>query len=325
MAAPMVLRWSGVGEPRFPLLEELAPLDTWVLNTYAGCDLRCRYCITAAQGSSWPRVPRSEMRVRLGDELDALADQCGLPPQLGVGAFADVYPNVEVRYGVTRPAVEVLVERGIAFTLVTKGATVLRDADILSSNRRAHVQVSLCSINDQTVARLDPGAPSASERLRVIHALRDAGVRVRVQASPWIPGASDVAALLDRLEPGIPVTVTPLRIPAHVEPFATAQGLTQASVNEAFQREYERVGPRPHLVWSRPPALDGAPPHISDNIGQPAVDHWFNAPAAPEIGPAPTEQRVRFMPARRVLRARYGDRVLRARYGDRVLRAPDGA
>jgi DNA repair photolyase len=252
-----------------------------------------------------PLAPRGEVAARLDQELDELCARDQLPPQLGVGAFADVYPNVEAQYGVTRPALEVLVDRDIAFTLVTKGATVIRDADIFATYRRGHVQISLCSVDDATIAHLDPGAPSATERLRVIHTLRDAGVRVRVQASPWIPGASDVEALLGRLDPSIPVTVTPLRIPAHVEAFATARGLTQANVNEAFQREYERVGPRAHVVWSRPPALDGAPPHISDNIGQPIVDAWTTAARAPHVGPPLAEQRVRLMPARRALRARY--------------------
>jgi DNA repair photolyase len=298
-----------VDEPRFPLLEELGPLDTWVLNTYAGCDIRCRYCITAAQGTSYPRASRREMRSRLGQELETLDERVGLPAQLAVGSYADVYPNVEADYGVTRPALAVLVERHIQFTLVTKGRTVLRDVDLLADDPNVHVQVSLCSVDEDAVAKVDPGAPTVSERLHMIRVLRNAGVRVRVQASPWIPGVSDVAALLERLDPTTPVTVTPLRIPPHVVPFARARGLTQATVNEAFRREYERVGPRPHVVWSRPPALDGAPPHIRDNIGRPTIGDWTAADAAPNIGPAREEQLVRLRPARRALRARYARRA----------------
>lgn len=291
-------------EPRYPLLEELAPLDTWVLNTYAGCDIRCRYCITAAQGPSLPRAPRGEVRSRLQDELDALAATVGLPSRLGVGAFADVYPNVEPAHVVTRPALQVLVERDIEFTLVTKGRTVLRDVDLLTRSRRRHVQISLCAVDEVELRRVDPMAPSAAERLEIVHSLKAAGVRVRVQASPWIPGVSDVAALLARLDPTIPVTVTPLRVPAHVERFAASRGLTQAVVNDAFRREFDRVGPRPHVVWSAPPRHDGAPPHITDNIGRPRMD-MAEADAAPRTGPAIDEQRVRLRPAHGALRARY--------------------
>lgn len=292
-------------EPRYPLLEELAPLDTWVLNTYSACDIGCQYCITAAQGVSLPRVPRAEVKARLRDELAQLAVADAVPARLGVGAFADVYPNVEAHYRVTEPALEVLVDQRLPFTLVTKGTTVLRDVDLLAAFREARVQISLCSVDDDVVARLDPGAPSATERLALIHTLASRGVRVRVQASPWIPGVSDVAALLDRLDAPIPVTVTPLRLPPHVQHFATANGLTQAIVNEAFRQEYERVGPRAHLVWSKPPPLDSAPPHISDNIGQPTVETWTVATAAPRVGPPVREQQVRLTPARRALRRRY--------------------
>lgn len=292
-------------EPRYPLLEELAPLDTWVVNTYAGCDIRCRYCITAAQGPSLPRAPRGEVRPRLRDELDALAGSVGMPPRLGVGSFADVYPNVEATHGVTRPALEVLVERDLAFTLVTKGRTVLRDIDLLSHSRQRRVQISLCAVDEDQVARIDPGAPSVAERLEMVHVLHGAGVRVRVQASPWIPGVSDVAALLERLDVDVPVTVTPLRIPSHVERFAEGRGLTQELVNDAFRREFERVGPRPHVVWSTPPRRDGAPPHIDDNIGRPRMDDRGDADAAPRIGPPIAEQQVTLRPAHRLLRERY--------------------
>jgi hypothetical protein len=201
---------------------------------------------------------------------------------------------------------EVLVERRLPFTLVTKGATVLRDVDLFLTYDHGEVQISLCSVDDDVVARLDPGAPSATERLAIIHRLAEAGVRVRVQASPWIPGVTDVAALLRRVEQPIPVTVTPLRLAPQVAGFAASEGFTQDAVNRAFQAEYERVGPRFRVVWSRPPALDGAPPHISDNIGQPVRDGWNPADEAPNAGPPIAERRVELTPAHRSLRARYG-------------------
>jgi hypothetical protein len=206
---------------------------------------------------------------------------------------------------VTRPALEVLVERRMPFTLVTKGRTVLRDVDLFVAADDAEVQVSLCSVDDETVARLDPGAPSATARIAIVHRLAEAGVRVRVQASPWMPGITDVAAIRRIIDRTIPITVTPLRVAPQVAGFASGEGLTQAKVNRAFEDEYRRMGPTMRVAWSRPPALDGAPPHISDNIGRRVPDGWGPAEGAPNPGPPLAERRVELSKAHRALRDRY--------------------
>jgi hypothetical protein len=225
-------------------------MDAWVLATYAGCDIRCTYCIVSAQGTSVPRFPRDEVADRLRFELDRFSS----PPRLGVGAYTDVYPQAEARLGVTRPALEVLTEHHVAYTLVTKGNTVLRDVDLFTDRSQVAIQISLCSTDEDALARLDPGAPSGAERLSMSHTLLDAGVRVRVQASPWIPGVTDLVALLDRLDPRIPVTTTPLRVPDHIRRTPFGRPYDQREINAAFRREYERIGEVPRLVWSRPPA-----------------------------------------------------------------------
>jgi DNA repair photolyase len=283
------------------LLDELGVMDAWVLSTYSGCDIACTYCIVSAQGRSVPHYPASEVADRLRGELDAF----DTPPRLGVGAYVDAYPSVEPRHRVTRAALEVLVERDLEFTLVTKGAGVVLDTDLFQAHRRGHLQISLCSLDEDAIRELDPGAPSAAARLGIVEHMVAAGVKVRVQASPWIPGVSDVARLLDLLPSSVPVTVTPLRLPPHLQHTRLGRALTQEEINEAFHREYERVGPRPDVVWSRPPALDGAPPHIDQNIGSSTRQDWTPAPESPSPGPDIGSMRRRARPLRRALLRRY--------------------
>jgi len=40
-----------------------------------------------------------------------------------------------------------------------------------------------------------------------------------------------------------------------------------------------------NVRWSRPPPLDGSPPHIVDNLGQRTRSDWTPAPTAPDPGP----------------------------------------
>jgi DNA repair photolyase len=178
---------------------------------------------------------------------------------------------------------EVLADRKLAFTTVTKGVTVVRDIDLFV-HHGVEIQISLCSVDEGALSRLEPGAPTAEARLAALHHLAANGVRVRLQATPWIPGVSDLGALLDRVDPSIEVTTTPLRLPSYLTRAQRMFDCAQAEVNEAFRREYERVGPRPNLRWSKPPALDGAPPHISDQFGQRVMKDWTPAPPAPDPG-----------------------------------------
>ena len=263
-----------------PLVERIAVSDAWAVNTYVACDIRCIYCITAAQGRSIPRCAPDVVAGQLRRELDEI----GTIDRLIVGSFCDVYPSPEARLGVTRRALEALNERDLGFNLVTKGTSVLRDADSFT-HPETLVQVSLISLDDDVLVRLEPGAPSPAARLAVVHGLAARGVRVLVQVSPWTPGVTDVRAIRERVAPDMLLQVTPLRLPAYLGGAARSLGLTQAAVNDAYRREYERSGQLRNVRWSCPPPLDGSPPHIQHNLGRRVVNEWAPAPTAPDPGP----------------------------------------
>ena len=265
---------------RLPLVERHTVSDAWAINTYAACDIRCTYCITSAQGRSEPRVPPDELASQLRHELD----QIGEVDRLVVGPYCDVYPSPEAQLGITRQALEVLDERELSFRLVTKGTTVVRDADLLTRPDNL-IQISLITLDDDAIAWLEPGAPSAAARLDALHELASRGVEVLVQATPWIPGITDVRALRRRVDRDIAIQVTPLRLPPHLARATRALDLTQDEVNDAYRREYERIGPLRRVRWSRPPPLDGSPPHIVDNLGASVVSDWTPALIAPVPGP----------------------------------------
>jgi hypothetical protein len=80
---------------------------------------------------------------RLVAELEAeLAHE---PDHIGVGLFCDAYPPIEQELGVTRLALQVLVERPLDIRVITKGLTVWRDVDLLAGRPRTGVNISLCS------------------------------------------------------------------------------------------------------------------------------------------------------------------------------------
>ena len=79
-------------------------------------------------------------------------------------------------------------------TIVTKGALVLRDLDLLADLARLHlvtVFVSLTTLDDGLKRVLEPRAASPAARLRIIRTLADAGVPVGVLLAPMIPALND--------------------------------------------------------------------------------------------------------------------------------------
>src|SRR5688500_9495429 len=99
--------------------------DSWAVNTYVACDIRCTCCITSARGSRRRGIPAALVKQQLIDELDAI----GSVDRVVVASYCAVYPSPERSLRVTRVALEVLVDRGLPFRLVTKGPTVVPDAD----------------------------------------------------------------------------------------------------------------------------------------------------------------------------------------------------
>ena len=233
------------------LLEYFDPCGAWVLRTYRMCAHRCAYCNTWAQGSSTPMLPVSEILGALRRELaDVPADQTII-----VGPPSDGYPPAEKRHGVTRAVVEELLRQGRPVSVVTKGTTVARDADLFAAaGDRASVHVSLCSVDDAALRRLEPGAPSARARLALVRRLRAAGVWVQVDATPWIPGVSDAGALLAAVPADVVVQFGPLDV-SHLrvtDQLAIGWTFTQREIDRAYLEERARMPVDERAKWLYP-------------------------------------------------------------------------
>jgi DNA repair photolyase len=226
--------------------------DMWSVTPYAMCDHRCVYCCTWAQGPSDPILPVDEARaVARAFVADSPEGRVFL-----LGAFSDGYPNVEEELQLTRVVLEELVRGSGPLTIITKGEAVLRDLDLLvEAGERAQVQISLCSLDEAALRRLDLGAPSAATRLDMVRTVRAAGVRVGVNALPWIPDVTDTRALIETVEPDVEIIFSPLafgegRDSMHL----LGRELRRDEVWRRYNAEYERFGHVPNTSWVRPSA-----------------------------------------------------------------------
>src|SRR5262249_41917347 len=128
---------------------------------------------------------------------------------------SDAYVPAEARLGIARIAMEELIAAGRCVHVVTKGTTVLRDADLLRRAACGKVEISICTLRRNVAAEIEPGATPPEERLALVDALAAAGVDVGISVAPWIPGITDVAAIRAAAGPGRRITISPLKCNGH--------------------------------------------------------------------------------------------------------------
>jgi DNA repair photolyase len=116
------------------------------------------------------------------------------PAPIAIGTNTDPYQPAEKRLGIMRGVLEVLRDFGHPVGVVTKGALIERDRDILGPMGAvglARVGVSITTLDRDLARTMEPRAASPERRLAIIRALTDAGCPVRVMVSPVIPGLTE--------------------------------------------------------------------------------------------------------------------------------------
>jgi DNA repair photolyase len=176
------------------------PFDASV-NPYQGCEHGCIYCYARTTHAYWNLGPGLDFETRifhkpglaqlLERELAAPGYACR---PINLGGNTDPYQPAERELRSTRAVLETLQAHRHPVTIVTKGALILRDLDVLAdlaSRRLASVVVSLTTLDDGLKRAMEPRAASPSARLRVIAALSEAGVPVSAMMAPVIPALND--------------------------------------------------------------------------------------------------------------------------------------
>ncbi|HMD59171.1 MAG TPA: PA0069 family radical SAM protein [Steroidobacteraceae bacterium] len=171
------------------------------INPYRGCEHGCIYCYARPSHAYLDLSPGVDFETRLFYKADAaallraeLASPAYRCKPIMLGANTDPYQPIEKRLGVTRSLLEVLSETAHPVMLLTKGALILRDLDLLRSLAERNLvwaMVTLTTLDANLKRTLEPRAASAEARLRVLGQLSAAGIPCGVMAAPMIPAVND--------------------------------------------------------------------------------------------------------------------------------------
>lgn len=204
----------------------------WSCNPYRGCTHGCAYCYARPShqwlgfGAGTDFERRIVVKVNAPERFRARLLRPSWTGELvAFSGVTDCYQPLEASYGITRRCLEVAREFRQPIGIVTKGALVARDADLLGELARQAtvlVRVSVPFADEALARRVEIGVGSPAKRLLAMRALADAGVEVGVSVAPVIPGLNDdqIPAILElaKAHGATSATLTMLRLPNEVLP-----------------------------------------------------------------------------------------------------------
>lgn len=202
------------------------------VNPYRGCEHGCIYCFARPSHAYLGLSPGLDFETRIiakPNAAELLAAEIGrrgyaIAP-IAFGTNTDPYQPIEAKLGLMRACIGVLSDWNHPMSLVTRGATVMRDVGILgdmAARQLIVVGVSVTTLDPDLSRAMEPRAPAPATRLRMIEALARAGVPVRVMAAPMIPvlNEHELERILTagRDAGATAASMIPVRLPLEVAP-----------------------------------------------------------------------------------------------------------
>ena len=171
------------------------------INPYRGCEHGCVYCFARPSHAYLGLSPGLDFETQLiarPEAPDVLARELRSKryqvAPIAIGTNTDPYQPIEKTHGIMRECLEVLAAFNHPVAIVTKGSLIERDIDILgdmAGRGLAAVGISVTTLDAKLSRLIEPRAPSPQRRLQVIRKLSEAGIPVRIMASPMIPALTD--------------------------------------------------------------------------------------------------------------------------------------
>ena len=171
------------------------------INPYQGCEHGCVYCYARPSHSYLDLSPGLDFETQIfykPNAVAALVEEWQKPSYdckpIAIGANTDPYQPAEKRLGITRDLLRTFLQYRHPVSLISKGALMRRDLDLLTAlaeKNLVSVAISIPTEDDALKRVLEPRVPKAEIRYQLIEDLASAGVPVSVLVAPIIPAVND--------------------------------------------------------------------------------------------------------------------------------------
>lgn len=176
------------------------PFDASI-NPYRGCEHGCIYCFARPYHEYLDYSSGLDFETKIMVKYNApdllrkeLSHPKWEPQVIAMSGVTDIYQPVERKLKLTRKCLEVLAEFRNPVGMITKNHLVTRDIDILgelADHNCVKVTLSITTLDRELGRLMEPRTSSPQRRLDAIKKLSDAGIPVKVNVAPVIPGLTD--------------------------------------------------------------------------------------------------------------------------------------
>lgn len=202
------------------------------VNPYRGCYHACAYCYARPSHQYLGFGAGTDFERKIVVKKNAVEllrahfeKRSWRGDQLAFSGVTDAYQPLEAAYRLTRGCLEVCLEYRNPVGIVTKGALIMRDAELLgelAARARAVAFISVPFSDESLRKRVEPNASPIDKRFAAMSALASQGVEVGVAVAPIIPGLNDrqIPEVLARAKDAGATRAffVMLRLPAEVRP-----------------------------------------------------------------------------------------------------------
>lgn len=174
---------------------------TYSLNPYRGCEHGCIYCYARPSHEYLGFSAGIDFESRIVVKHDApallasaLERRSWQPQVVALSGNTDPYQPIERKLEITRRCLEIFLEYRNPVSVITKSRLVTRDLDILAElaeQSLVRVTVSVTTLRPEIARVMEPRTSVPEARLAAIESIANAGVPVRVNIAPVIPGLTD--------------------------------------------------------------------------------------------------------------------------------------
>jgi DNA repair photolyase len=167
----------------------------YAINPYYGCAHKCQYCYAVFMkkftGHTEPWGDFVDVKVNAPEVLAKQLKRIQKHSRISFSTVCDPYQPLELKYGITRKCLEILIPYRHSVSILSKSAIVVRDIDILSRLNEVKVSFTVTTTDEKIRKVFEPGAPSTEQRFKALRTLSQSGIRTSLFVAPVLPYLSD--------------------------------------------------------------------------------------------------------------------------------------
>ncbi len=156
----------------------------FTIDPYQNCSFGCVYCDSTFEDIIYIKT---NIATQLKHELQPLSKG-----RIIIGSVHDPYQEIEKTYHLTHAILELLKDYDYPIHILTKSLHVIEDLSILKEFNDVMISFSLLTLNSQLARNIELHTPSPNERLKVMNAIHDQGIKTGIAFIPIIPFISDL-------------------------------------------------------------------------------------------------------------------------------------